>query len=236
MDTSPICLDLESAPDANARLWIDPPDLTDIQAPSNYVKPEAIAGYIEKEKAKRLADYETNCTSKAALDFNLARVVALGWWTETAAEYYPLPGEEVEAEAIAMFWRKAEHRTIVGFRIREFDLPMLIQRSRYLGIRYPHLDLGRYARGSSIVDLSDVLTFNDQRSAEQIMRRTLKAFARRFGIPVNDTINGKDIPALVAAGDWEAIVSHVQADVETTVELARRLGVIQRQHAMVSGF
>jgi hypothetical protein len=225
-DVSPILLDIETAPIENARSFIDQPSLDDIKAPSNYVKPEAIASYIEKETAKRLADYETDCASKAALDFNVARVVAIGWWKNGQTSVrYEFDGDSGEAEAIAEFWQLAQHRTIVGFRIREFDLPMLMQRSRYLGIPHPVLDLGRYARGNGITDLFDLLTFNDLRG-ETIMRRTAKSFARRFGIPVDDAIAGKDIPALVAAGEWDKVSDHVTSDVQLEVALARKLGVI----------
>ena len=229
-DVSPIVFDLETAPLADVAQYLDPPDLTDIQAPSNYVKPEAIAAYVERERAKRLTEFAERCASSAALDPNCARIVALGWWTQTEAEYRPLRTEAEEAQAIAVFWKRAQHRTLVGFRIRELDLPMLIQRSRYLDVAHPALDLGRYTRGASIDDLYDLLTFHDARG-ERVMRRGLTAFARRFGLPVTDTIRGEDIPALVAAGDWEAVVSHVQADVALTVALARRLRVIHDEDA-----
>ena len=72
-----------------------------------------------------------------------------------------------------------------------------------------------------------MLTFGDGTYDQGAMRRTLHAFCRRFGIPVNDSIAGKEIPALVAAGEWEAVLQHVTLDVELSVELARRLGVLQ---------
>lgn len=226
-DVSPIVVDIETAPLLNVRDYVDPPDLTDIQAPSNYVKQEAIDGYIEREKVKRLADFAADCDHKAALDFNCARIVAIGWWKEGCTSVrYQFDGDEGEADALAEFWKLSLHRSIVGFRIREFDLPMMMQRSRYLGIPHPTLELGRYSRGHAIIDLYDTLTFSDLRG-ENIMRRTAKSFARRFGIPVTDEIDGKDIPALVAAGEWDLVAQHVTSDVQLEVALARRLGVIQ---------
>ena len=62
-----------------------------------------------------------------------------------------------------------------------------------------------------------------------LMPRTLKAFAKRFGLSVTDDIDGKDIPALAAAGDWEAIAKHCMADLELTLALARKLGVVQAE-------
>lgn len=228
-DVSPIVFDIETAPLPNVRDFLDPPDLDDIQAPSNYVKQDAIDAYIDRERAKRLADFEKDCTAKAALDFNCARIVAIGWWKEGCTSVrYQFDGDGGESDAIAEFWKVSLHRSIVGFRIREFDLPMMMQRSRYLGIHPPALELGRYSRGHAIVDLYDMLTFNDQRG-ETMMRRSAKSFARRFGIPVTDTIDGKEIPALVAAGEWDKVAAHVTADVEMEVAIAQRLGVIQAQ-------
>lgn len=225
-DISPLVLDIETAPLVNARDFIDPPDLTEIKAPSNYKDPVKIAAFIEDAKVEKLADFEKACRDKAALDFNVARIVAMGTW----ADDYGLTADCLMSEAdehacLSRFWQFSRQRTIVGFRIREFDLPMMLQRSRYLGITAPQIDLGRYARGGRIVDLHDLLTFQDLRS-ETIMRRTAKSFARRFGIQVDDPIDGKQIPALVAAGDWAAVASHVRSDVLLEVELARKLGVI----------
>jgi len=222
MDTSPIVIDIETAGLDNAAEWLEP-----VQADARLKDPDKIAADIAAKTEARL--------DKLGLDWNVGRIVAMGWWTEDASEYRPIRNEAEEHEALLNFWHVARHRTIVGFNCRAFDLKYMIQRSRYLRVPHPDLDLGKYSR-RGIEDLYSLLTFNEGTYDQGAMRRTLKAFAKRFGIPMNDTISGKDIPALVAAGDWEAIVSHVQADVETTVELARRLGVIQRQHAMVSGF
>jgi len=223
-DVSPVIVDIETAPLVNVRDYIEPPDLDDISAPSNYKDEAKIAAYIEDAKVKRLTDFDRDCDSKAALDFNGARVVAMGWWREGCTSVrYQFDGDAGEAETISEFWTLARHRMIVGFRIREFDLPMLIQRSRYLGV-------GRYARGNGVTDLYDLLTFNDLRT-DWVVRRTAKSFARRFGIPVTDDIGGKDIPALVAAGEWEKVAAHVTSDVGIEVALAKRLGVIRSEVA-----
>ncbi len=225
-DLSPIVVDIETAPLPNVRDFLEPPDLSDISAPSNYVKPEAISGYIEREKAKRLADYERDCTSKAALDFNLARIVALGVWTEPHGAYTAVcKTEQDERIALRLFWEQARQRQIVGYYIRNFDLPMLIQRSRYLDVKAPALDLGRYARNASVLDLFDVLTFNDMR-ADSLMPRTVHAFCKRFGIPVTDPIKGSEIPALVAAGEWDKVQSHCASDVALEVALGKQIGAI----------
>lgn len=225
-DMSPLVFDLESAPLPNVRDYVDPPDVSNIRAPGNYKKQEAIDAYIAEEKVERLAKFERDCVDKAALDFNTARIVALGvsFGPETSAE--AVRDEQDERDALVEFWAMARHRLLVGFRVREFDLPLMIQRSRYLGVAHLSPDLGRYARSSTVCDLFDVLTFNDLRS-EALMKRSLKSFCRRFGIPVMDTTDGAEIPALVAAGDWDAVQAHCASDVDLTVALARRLGIVR---------
>jgi len=222
MDTSPIVIDIETCGLPNAEDYLEP-----VQPDSRLKDPEKVKADIEAKTEARL--------DKLGLDWNVGRIVAIGLWTEDASDYRPIRNEAEEHEGLNYAWHIARHRTIVGFNIKAFDLKYMIQRSRYLRVPHPDLDLGKYTR-RGIEDLYSLLTFNEGTYDQGAMRRSLKAFAKRFGIPVNDTINGKDIPALVAAGDWEAVVSHVQADVETTVELARRLGVIQRQAEMVVGF
>jgi hypothetical protein len=76
-----------------------------------------------------------------------------------------------------------------------------------------------------VIDLREILTFDDARY-EAIMPRSLKMFCRRFGIAVDDPIVGAEIPALIAAGDWDGVISHVTSDVRATMALARRIGVL----------
>lgn len=239
--TSPIVVDIETCGLEDAANFLEPipdavPDDSPIEADKRLTDPVKIAADLERKRIARVQqnlDAQTKVEQqrkarleRTALDFNLGRVVALAWWTEQdGTRVYLGKDAHSEASALMLFWRECRHRTIVGFRVREFDLPMLIQRSRYLHITHPVLDLGRYARGSGISDLYDVLTFQDMR-AETVMKRSLKSFARRFGLPVEDAIDGAEIPALVAAGQWDQVVSHVTSDLELTVALARRLQVV----------
>lgn len=216
MDVSPIVVDIESCGLDNAAVFLEP-----VTPDSRLKDPDKIAADIEAKTAARL--------EKLALDWNVGRIVAIGTWTEaTGTRAFACPSDVDEAVALEEFWQCAKQRTIVGFKVRGFDLRFMVQRSRYLGIAYPDLDLGKYAK-RGIEDLFSLLTFNDGLYDQGCMRRTLKAFCRRFAIPVPDEIAGKDIPALVAAGEWDSVMAHVRADVELTLALARRLGVVQAQ-------
>jgi hypothetical protein len=216
MDTSPIVVDIETAGLLNAADYLEP-----VTPDARLKDPDKIAADIESKTQARL--------EKLGLDWNVGRIVALGSWTEDGelradASYT----EEHEAAVLAGFWDRARHRTIVGFNVKGFDLKFMVQRSRYLGIAYPDLELGRYGR-SSITDLYQMLTFGDGTYDQGAMRRTLGAFCRRFGIPVTDTISGKDVGALVAAGEWASVLAHVTSDVTLTLALARRLGVVKAE-------
>jgi hypothetical protein len=218
--TTPIVVDIETAGLPNAADYLEP-----VMAAKNLKDPEKIRADIEQRTADR--------DSKLALDWNVGRIVGVGWWTEEGGiEIRTCPFEIHEAEYLATFWRECRHRTIVGFNVKGFDLPFLIQRSRYLGVKYPMLDLGKYSR-RGVIDLFLDLTFNQGTYDAGAMRRTLKAFCRRFGIAVDDETTGADMPRLFEAGEFDAIAAHLRSDVEATVALAQRLGVINEIPARV---
>ena len=212
-DVSPIVVDIETCGLPNAAEFLEP-----VQAARNLKDPEKIAADIAQRTAER--------DGKLALDWNVGRIVALGWWTEqTQTQAHVCIHEADEAAALEVFWKHAKQRTIIGFTVKSFDLKYMVQRSRYLGVPYPVLDFSKFSR-KGITDLFLELTFGDGTYDQGAMRRTLHAFCKRFGIPVEDSVSGKDVPALVEAGDWDAVEGHVRSDVALTVTLARRLGFV----------
>jgi len=215
-DVSPLVFDLETAGLPNAADFLEP-----VEPDKRLTDPAKIAASIaEKEQAR---------AERFGLDWNVGRIVSVGWWTERSGLTVRACTDEFE-ERVALdgLWAQARHRTLVGFRIKDFDLKFAIQRSRYLKVTYPQLDLGRYSRGQAIIDLFHELTFNDSQDRDSwCMRRTLKSFCKRFGIPVDDDTQGADISALVKAEDWPAIVTHCESDVRLTLALAQRLGFVR---------
>lgn len=214
MDVSPIVVDIETCGLPNAADFLEP------------VTPDARLKDPEKIKAD-IQDKEQARVVKLALDWNVGRIVALGYWTErTGTVVHCCGSEDDEAAALTDFWEESRHRTIVGYNAKGFDLPFMVQRSRFLHVPHPMLDLGKYTR-KGVTDLFLELTFNNGTYDQGAMRRTLKAFCKRFGIPVNDAITGSEIPALVAEGKWQEVKAHCAADVELTVALAHRLGIVR---------
>ena len=217
-DASPIVFDIETAGLPNAADFLEP-----VEADKRLTDPTKIkASIAEREQAR---------AEKYGLDWNIGRIVAISWWTEPSGLItHTCQNESQEQAALMFFWDAAKHRSMVGFRCKDFDLKFAIQRSRYLRIPYPNLDLGRYSRGNAIIDLYAELTFNDSQDRDSwCMRRTLHSFCRRFGIPVEDETKGADIAALVEQGDWQTIADHVESDVELTKALAQRLGFVNER-------
>lgn len=208
----PLIFDLETAPLPNAADYLEP-----VTAAKNLKDPEKVKADIEQ----RTKDRDDLC----GLDYNTARIVCLGTIVDGVEDVSLLRCEADEREALRLFWVVQQGRKLIGFRIRDFDLPMLIQRSRYLGLTHPEIDLGKYSRGGRVVDLFDMLTFQDSQRTFA-MRRTLHAFCRRFGIPVTDDTAGSEIAALVAAEKWGDVAAHCGSDIRLTKALAEQLGVL----------
>jgi predicted PolB exonuclease-like 3'-5' exonuclease len=204
-----VVLDLETVAIDGAADLAEP-----VKAPSNYKDAKVIADFIEKAQREQ--------TEKAALYPWTARIVALGTWPDGTQEprVTVCLNEADEAQTLRAFWQRHWHATFVTFNGLGFDLPVLMARSRLLGVDHPMLNIDRYR--SPHTDLMQLLTFRGQLQA-----RSLTWFARRFGLPVHDDIGGKDVAAMAAAGDYAAIERHCLSDVTLTRALAERLGVLR---------
>jgi predicted PolB exonuclease-like 3'-5' exonuclease len=213
-----IIFDLETFAIDDADQFIEP-----AEAPSNYKKPEAIAAYIEEARVKAL---ET-----CALDPDLCRIVALGWMTPDATQPVVRLCQNTteERDTLEQFWREAKGADLVSFRGLNFDMPILMRRSQYLNVPYLRLSLDKYR--SNHIDLFQELTWRGA-----IKGHSLQFYMARFGIPYEDISSGKDIAALVKAGDWAGVKAHCAADVLGTKKLAQRLGLIEvTQPAVAEG-
>lgn len=188
------------------------------EAPKSYKDPEKIAEWLEKANREQL--------TKAALDPDLCRVVAIGMWMNDGRGIRVATADSQEAEVMMLtaFWQTVRApfglRTIVGHNVLDFDLPVLQRRSLYLGINAPRISLDRY-RHPNVEDTQQILSYNGK-----LRYRSLNFYCRRFGIEVDDPVGGHQIPTLLAMKDWDAIKGHVRADVEKSKALAERIGII----------
>ena len=205
--------DIETAPLDDAAVYIPAP-----KPRANLKDPTKIEADIQEKTASLL--------DRAALDPDLCRIVAAGWDCDGTAESAVCTDAEEERRLLERFWRQSQGATLVGFNCLSFDLPVLLRRSLYLGVRAPYFSLNKYRPGS-IVDLMQVLAYQGT-----LTYRSLGFYCTRFGVEVRDAVAGADIGALVAAGEWSQVHDHVRADVAKTTALARRIGVLARAETL----
>ena len=205
-----LVFDIETAPMPDVEQYL--PDAK----PRKGTKDEAkIAAQIAEKRAALLAG--------AALDLDLCEIVAVAWkagnpehdgcWTRADADEVTIVDRMCD-----LF--EEQRGAIVGFNVLAFDLPVFLRRCLYLNLIPPPIQVDKY-RHDGVIDLADVLTYGGR-----MPWRSLGFYAKRFGIPHDDSIDGAQIPALAAAGEWDQIAAHVLADVQTTAALARRMGLI----------
>lgn len=205
-----LVFDIETAPLDEAAAFVEP-----ATAPATYKDPASIAAYVAAAEAKAI--------SKCALDPDLCRIVAIGWWAETEPEPVVLTADtDAEADMLDRFWQAAHGRQLVGFNCLGFDLPVLSRRSLYLGVEQPALQIDRY-RHPQVDDLQLVLSFNGT-----FKLHGLSFYAARFGLEVPDALTGADIGQAVAEGRWDDIRQHCRADVQKTALVAARCGYFSR--------
>jgi len=213
IDPRPIIVDIETAALANAGDYCDP-----VEPDSRLKDPQKIKDNILDKTIAR--------SEKYGLDRNTGRIVAIGWWTEASGTMsVTAPDAEAERSVLESFWTLAKHRTIITFNGRSFDLPFMLQRSLLLNVQGPmEMDTRPYHSLTDNIDVFLALTYGDKSGI--CMRQTLGAFCRRFGIPHDDSVSGKDVQRLVDAGEWDAVLKHVTDDIDSTVALARRVRLL----------
>ena len=195
-----LIFDIATAPLPDGASYLESPE-----PPANYKDPAKIAAWIEEATAKQIA--------KMALDPDLCWVSAIG--SEPGGTTVgPL---DTEAKRLREWWDRAEQWPVLGFNCLAFDLPVLIRRSQYLGLRIPPLELGRY-RHPYVIDLLDELTFQGRLPA-----RSLDFYCRRFGIDIQKPIAGADEPQLALEGRWDDLTDNVSADVQRIGALAQKV-------------
>ena len=208
-----MAFDIETIPMPGCAEYL--PD--DIEAPSNYKDPAKIAAYVAEKRLKQVED--------AGMDLDLCEVCAIGIAFPLGVEYAQARATNSEADMLRGFWQfvrnvQKDGGNLVGFNCLSFDIPILLRRSLYLGIETPTIALDKY-RHDGVIDVLDVLTFNGRQKM-----RSLAFYAKRFGIPHDDSVKGEQIAALAAAGEWGQVEAHCRADVQTTAALAARVGLI----------
>jgi DNA polymerase elongation subunit (family B) len=214
-----LTLDVETVAIDDVDTYLEP-----VSAPSNYKDEQKIAEYCAEKRVEQAA--------KAALDIDLARIVALGYISTepgqpSLQETHVVKSEAMEARVLGILWdtffrgsNSSDWFVTVTFNGLNFDLPLLLRRSLYLGVKAPRLQLDRY-RHPHVIDLMQILSHDGR-----LKYHGLQFYLNRFGIGTEPDITGAEIAAAVKAGDWAAVEKHCTADVKGTHELAKRIGAM----------
>jgi uncharacterized protein YprB with RNaseH-like and TPR domain len=238
-----LILDLETLPHPNAGEWLEPvgcdPALLEPILPNTRLKTPALVEANLEEVARKIAarpaEIEASIKERTAardaelgLDPDCNMIAAVGYFVVGNKEPFcdvTFGEEKIEGDALEHLWwefNKNPHDTrFVSFYGRSFDLPVLMRRSMYLGIKHPELNLDRWK--SPHIDVWDKLTYGGAlRKA-----RSLAFYGKRMGFSTLDKVDGKDVAKLAKSGDWEAIKQHCLSDVGLTHALANRLGLLK---------
>jgi len=207
--------------------------------------PDALAlfgGEVKLDKRLKDADKIREATEKAigkaALDPWTNRIVCVGYQTDEMAAPTAtiIRSDQHCIEVLGDLDLRLSgatvdtlRRTVVGYRVRAFDWPVLVHHARRLAVEHwPTLDTRPYGN-RDFLDLCDLLTQDD---TERVVSRSLVNACRAYGVDVpEDDERGADVATLAAAGDWDAIAHHCARDVTRTVALGRRLGLLDTRRA-----
>lgn len=209
--TRSIVFDIETAPLPDAELEQFMPKEWPL---GNIKDPEKIKAAIEEKKKAWKED--------AALRALTGRVLVIGMMIGDTPVILSEPG--TEATIIYEFWdavRMSETNihNIVGFNVKLFDLPFLMQRSWKWNLTIP-MDLfdGRYF-SRHVVDLRERWQCGDRQAPG-----SLDAIARHMGIGAKSG-SGKDFAGLWDQ-DREKALQYIKNDLDLTSKIAHRMGIL----------
>jgi Predicted 3'-5' exonuclease related to the exonuclease domain of PolB len=217
-----LIVDVASAPMDNADTFLDGEP---IEPAGNLKDPEKIAADVAKKRAARL--------EKAGLDFDLA--VLTGVAVLGPADDQPvvrlIVDESDERDALQALGRLIAGTrddagdyapTLVTFNGFKFDLPLLMRRAAYLGLReFPRINLDRYR--SPHIDLWNTLSYSGAVSAHG-----LGFYCRRLGwSDLTKRLSGAEESRVRVTGQWAELEASLYHDVIATRRLAEWLHVLQ---------
>jgi hypothetical protein len=193
---------------------------------------KSLADYFTK-KDNGEANYWKDIQEKAALSAVTGQVVAIGYHGRKRMIQAAIDGVN-ERSLLTYFWKtyldaRQTNRSMVGFNSKAFDIPFIVQRSWIIGVEVPKSILTPTGYlDSTFIDLMERWKCGN-RSFGQPGHTTLDAVCRACGLPGKpDDCTGADVARLLWSDkpeDREKALSYIDGDIESTLQLAQRLGV-----------
>lgn len=183
---------------------------------------------IDEKIEEARTSHEKNWLDKSALRPETANILAIGIFAnERGLELLNDKNCDSEKGLLETFWsrfhqwHKETGRPWAGYCSNFFDWPMIILRSRILGVPVPGgLRKGRYFDSSRMIDLQDEWLLGRQRTE---VKSSLDYVARALGIEGKNGASGKDFGALYASNP-SAAMQYLARDIWITKSVAEKLG------------
>ena len=204
MSKNCIVLDLETA--GNPETLAMPGVMPDFEGRAGTKDPLKLAAQIAEKKDKWL--------DKVALDPNYGMIIVAGLKNSTVEHVFT--GEE--KSIIEQTWEGLKDwQELITYNGKSFDVPFLLKRSWYCGIKPSNkFDLFPY-RTVNHYDLRLLLSHGDKKAAGK-----LSTYARlKLGIEVEGV--GSDVGMLWELGKIQEIADHCLSDIRVTWELYKSM-------------
>ncbi len=193
----------------------------------------SIADYYRKKDGGE-AEYWEAILKDAALSAVTGQVVAIGYLGKNENLHLAVDGVS-EHHLLTQFWKvyqtcRAGRRSLVGFRIKGFDVPFIAQRSWMLGVEVPATILTPTGFLDSLfIDLDDRWKCGNREVWGKPGHGTLDTIAKSLGLDGKPTdCTGADFAKLLWSDkpeDRESAKGYLSGDLRMVMQIAERMGV-----------
>jgi predicted PolB exonuclease-like 3'-5' exonuclease len=184
---------------------------------SNLKDPAKIEASIQKQKERYL--------ERAALDWKTAQVVLIGVGDEKS--YAPITGTEKEIleQFFSIVANSIDSSTMMGgHNVKGFDLPLLVNRARAIGVMFPQSMLtlwnGRPQWRGIFFDTLEIISFGDR---QRIEGNGVEDVCKALGVP-GKSGDGAEFPALWKS-NRDAAIAYNKQDVLAEISIAKACGI-----------
>ncbi len=208
-----IVFDIETVPQNEERILALAPEF---KPAANLKDPEKIAASIADKKRKYIED--------AALDWKTAEVVLIGMGDGVDFNSMIADEKDLLRDFLAIIHSAlCDGHAVGGHNVKGFDLPMIINRARALGLKIPDGIItfwkGRPQWAENIFDTLEILSFGKSFEGNGV-----EDVSRALGLP-GKLGNGGDFPLMWSA-DRERAIAYNRRDVELEIEIARMCNLL----------